>query len=119
MASSNPVTWFEILGSDGAALQKFYGDLFGWKVDAANPMNYGMVEGKDGGIGGGIAGAQDGKSTVTVYISVDDLQATLDRAKSLGGDVVMPPMEVPGGPKIAQFKDPQGNVIGIMKPQAM
>jgi predicted enzyme related to lactoylglutathione lyase len=119
MASSNPVTWFEILGKDGAALQKFYGDLFGWKIDAANPMNYGMVEGKDGGIGGGITGAQDQKSQVTVYVSVDDLQATLDRAKSLGGEVVMPPMEVPNGPKIAQFKDPQGNLIGIMIPMAM
>jgi predicted enzyme related to lactoylglutathione lyase len=119
MASSNPVTWFEILGKDGAALQKFYGDLFGWNVDAANPMNYGMIQGQDGGIGGGIAGSQDGQSMVTVYIVVDDLQATLDRAKSLGGQVVMPPMEVPNGPKIAQFKDPQGNVIGVMIPTQM
>jgi predicted enzyme related to lactoylglutathione lyase len=119
MAKSNPVTWFEILGKDGPGLQKFYGDLFGWKVDAANPMNYGMVEGKDGGIGGGIAAAQDAKPAVTVYVDVDDLQATLDKAKSLGGEVVMPPMDVPGGPKIAQFKDPDGNVIGIMKPPAM
>jgi predicted enzyme related to lactoylglutathione lyase len=116
--ASNPVTWFEILGKDGASLQKFYGDLFGWKVDAANPMNYGMVEGKDGGIGGGIAAAQDGKPAVTVYISVDDLQSTLDKAKGLGAEVVMPPMDVPNGPKIASFKDPQGNVIGIMKTPA-
>jgi predicted enzyme related to lactoylglutathione lyase len=119
VAGSNPVTWFEILGNDGASLQKFYGDLFGWKVDAANPMNYGMVEGKDGGIGGGISASQDQKPQVTVYISVDNLQATLDRAKSLGVDVVMPPMDVPNGPKIAQFKDPAGNVIGIMIPTAM
>jgi predicted enzyme related to lactoylglutathione lyase len=70
-------------------------------------MNYGMVEGRDGGIGGGITGAPDQKSQGTVYVSVDDVQATLDRAKSLGGEVVMPPMEVPNGPKIAQFKDPR------------
>jgi predicted enzyme related to lactoylglutathione lyase len=119
MASSNPVTWFEIVGGDGAGLQKFYGDLFGWKVDAANPMNYGMIEGKDGGIGGGIAASQDGKPQVTVYVVVDDIQATLDRAKSLGGEIVMPMMEVPAGPKIAQFRDPSGNVIGVMIPQAM
>jgi predicted enzyme related to lactoylglutathione lyase len=116
---SNPVTWFEILGKDGAALQKFYADLFGWNIDAANPMNYGMTQGQDGGIGGGIAASQDGNSMVTVYISVDDLQAALDKAKSLGGEIVMPPMDVPNGPKIAQFKDPQGNLIGLMKPMAM
>lgn len=111
MASSNPVTWFEIVGGDGSGLQKFYGDLFGWKVDASNPMNYGMIEGKDGGIGGGIA--------ASVYVVVDDIEATLAKAKSLGGEVVMPMMEVPAGPKIAQFKDPSGNVIGVMIPQAM
>jgi predicted enzyme related to lactoylglutathione lyase len=54
-----------------------------------------------------------------VYVTVDDLQATLDKAKGLGGEVLMPPMEVPGGPTIAQFKDPQGNLIGIMKPMQM
>jgi predicted enzyme related to lactoylglutathione lyase len=119
MASSNPVTWFEILGKDGASLQKFYADLFGWKIDASNPMNYGMVEGKDGGIGGGIAASQDQAPQLTVYVAVDDVQTALDKAKGLGAEVVMPPMDVPGGPQIAQFRDPQGNVVGIMKPVQM
>ena len=119
MASSNPVTWFEISGKDGGALQKFYSDLFGWNVDASNPMQYGMVEGKDGGIGGGITASQDGSAGLTVYVSVDDLQASLDKATSLGGQVVMPPMDVPGGPKIAMFRDPAGNNVGIMIPVQM
>jgi predicted enzyme related to lactoylglutathione lyase len=54
-----------------------------------------------------------------VYVDVDDLRATLDKAKSLGAEVMMPPMDVPGGPAIAQFRDPDGNVVGIMKPPAM
>ncbi len=29
---SNPVTWFEIIGKDAIKLQKFYGDVFGWKL---------------------------------------------------------------------------------------
>ena len=82
-------------------------------------MNYGMVEGGEGGIGGGLAGSQDGRPALTVYVDVDDRQATLDKAKSLGGEVVMPPMEVPGGLTIAQFNDPDGNVVGILKPAAM
>ncbi len=121
MAKGNPVTWFEIAGKDGAKTQKFYSDLFGWKVDASNPMNYGMVEGGEGGIGGGLTGSMDGKPTLTFYVDVDDLQAALDKATSLGGTVVMPPMEIEGqgGLKIAQFKDPDGNVVGLMKPPAM
>jgi hypothetical protein len=54
----HPVNWFEIVGSDGATLQQFYADLFGWKIDANNPLQYGMVEAEEGGIGGGIGQAQ-------------------------------------------------------------
>ena len=113
-----PVAWFEVTGKDGAKLQKFYADLFGWKVDANNPQSYGMVEAGEGGIGGGIAASQDGSSGVTVYVAVDDLQGTLDKAEKLGGKTVMPPMDIEGGPKIAMFSDVEGNTIGLMKPPA-
>ena len=110
---ANPVNHFEVLGKDGAALQSFYGELFGWSIDANNPMKYGVVAPSEGGIGGGVAASMDGTSMVTFYVQVDDLQAALDKAESLGGKTVMPPMDVPGGPKIAQFTDPEGNQIGL------
>ncbi len=113
---AQPVVHFEVLGKDGKKLQEFYGKLFDWKVDANNPMQYGMVAGSDGGIGGGIAGAQPGSAPmVTFYVNVPDLAAALKKAESLGGKTVMPPMAVPGGPEIAQFSDPDGNVIGLSK----
>ena len=120
----NPVNHFEIIGRDGAKLQKFYGDLFGWKIDANNPMNYGMVEAAEGGIAGGIA-AGDPQSPeaagprVTFYVQVADPAATLKKAESMGGKTVMQPMDVPGGPTIAQFADPDGNVIGLTKAGSM
>ena len=77
----HPVVHFEIACKDGEAGQKFYADLFGWKISADNPMNYGIVE-KDGenGIGGGITGIAEGSNHpgVTFYIEADDLQACLD-----------------------------------------
>jgi len=51
---ANPVTWFEVTGKDGKKLQDFYSGVFGWKIDASNPMNYGMVDNAGQGIGGGI-----------------------------------------------------------------
>ncbi len=117
---ASPVTHFEIIGKDGKKSQDFYAKLFGWNVDAGNPMNYGMVSPQDGkGIGGGIAAAQDGKPVVTVYVEVDDLDATLKKVESMGGKTVMPAMDVPGGPKIAQFSDPDGNIIGLTKAGSM
>ena len=107
----NPVNHFEITGRDGAKLQKFYGDLFGWKISADNPMNYGMVQADEGGIGGGIAGGD--APEVTFYVSVADIDAALKKAESMGGKIVMLAMDVPGGPKIAKFADPEGNVVGL------
>jgi predicted enzyme related to lactoylglutathione lyase len=112
---ANAVIHFEILGRDAAALQSYYGALFGWKIDASNPMNYGMVPADEGGIGGGVGPAMGGTPMVTFYVQVDDLQAALDKAEGLGGKTVMPPMDVPGGPSIAQFSDPEGNIVGLVK----
>jgi predicted enzyme related to lactoylglutathione lyase len=59
-----PVVHFEIIGKDGAALRSYYSSLFGWEIDADNPLGYGTVprEGNtnpDGaGIGGGIPRAR-------------------------------------------------------------
>ena len=114
----NQVSWFEVTGKDGAKLQRFYGDLFDWKIDAGNPMSYGMVEGADGGIGGGIGASQNGSTQVTFYVTVDDLQAYLDKAEQLGGRTVVPITEIPNMVTFAQIADPEGNVVGIVKNQS-
>jgi predicted enzyme related to lactoylglutathione lyase len=109
------VAWFEVTGKDGKKLQDFYAGLFDWKIDANNPMAYGMTDASETGIGGGISASQDGSSNVTFYVTVPDLQAALEKAGELGGKTVMGPMDVPDGPTIAMFADPEGNVIGLMK----
>jgi predicted enzyme related to lactoylglutathione lyase len=111
-----PVVHFEIMGGSGVELEKFYRELFGWKIDSNNPMKYGVVDtgGGSGGINGGIGAAQDGGKRVSVYVQVENLQATLDSAERLGGKTILPPSEVPGGPKLAMFADPAGNVTGLI-----
>ncbi len=112
---ANPVVHFEITSKNGKQLQEFYGKLFDWQIDGNNPMNYGMVQkGSDEGIGGGI-GPSEGHNQVTFYVAVSDPQATLNKVEAMGGKTVMPVAEVPGGLIIAQFADPDGNVIGILK----
>jgi predicted enzyme related to lactoylglutathione lyase len=108
---------FEITGKDGKKLQDFYSGVFNWKVDANNPMNYGIVSNEDtgGGIGGGISAGDGGTSQVTFYIEVDDPQAYLDKVTASGGRTVMPVTEIPGMVVLAQFADPEGNIVGLVK----
>lgn len=51
----NPVAHFEIIGKDAIKLQKFYSDVFGWKLSPPNPEfgNYSLVDNEGQGIGGG------------------------------------------------------------------
>ena len=111
----DPVVHFEIIGKDALALQKFYAGVFNWRIDANNPLKYGSVEPTEGGIGGGVGPTQDGSTRTMFYVGVADLQATLDKAEKLGATTTMPPMDVPGGPRIAMFTDPDGNLIGLMR----
>ena len=110
-----PVVRFEIMGGKGNQLEEFYKELFGWKIDSNNPMKYGMVDtGSPGGINGGVGTGQDGRNRVSVYIEVESLDATLAKAEKLGGKTILPPSQVPGGPQLAMFADPAGNVAGLI-----
>ena len=111
----NAVTWFEVVGKDGPALQKFYSDAFGWQLQDPANMGYGMLMQPEKGIGGGIGQAPDGSEHVTFYVEVDDPQAALDKIEQLGGKTVMPPSEPMEGTRIALFADPEGHVVGIAK----
>ena len=110
--------WFEVVGKDGAGLRQFYGDLFGWQFnDAPGPMDYGMVDAGDG-IGGGVGSTPEGPGHATFYVEVDDVKGSLEKAESAGGKSVFGPTEVPNGPEIGMFADPEGHIVGVFKPPA-
>jgi len=111
-----PVTHFEIISRNGEQMKKFYSELLGWEINSNNPMNYGLVQPQGRGIGGGVGSpGPDGMTHVTFYAEVTDPQATLDKAVSMGGSVVVPVTVIPGMVTFALFSDPDGNRIGIVK----
>jgi uncharacterized protein len=114
-----PVVHFEVVGKDGPALHRYYAELFGWNINVDNPMNYGLVDGKDngeGGIGGGVGQGPEGYGGhVTFYVAVPDVEEALQKAESLGGTRVMGPEDIMGMVVLGQFKDPEGNLIGVVK----
>ncbi len=114
----HPVVHWEIGAKDAKKLQDFYAGLFDWKIDANNPMNYGMVDTGGEGINGGIFPTEGGvPSYLTLYVQVDDLQAYLNKAESLGGKTIVPPTPIPGVGSFAMFHDPEGHLIGLLKGQ--
>ena len=49
------------------------------------------------------------------YVEVDDVQAYLDKAVSLSGKMLVPPVPIPTG-TFAWMQDPEGNTVGLWKP---
>ena len=116
-----PVVHFEVIGKDGEKLQSYYSEMFGWEIDASNPMKYGTIA-REGnvnaegiGIGGGVAGYDEVEPHVTFYVEVPDVEAALAKAESLGGTRTMGPDEVTEGVEIGLFQDPEGHTIGVIK----
>lgn len=110
----NPVVHFELFAKDAPALGAFYAELFGWSLQPLPEIDYVLVDtGAGAGINGGILSVSNGWRQPMFYLRVDDLQAALDRVEQAGGATTLPPItEVVS---FAQFSDPDGNVVGLVK----
>jgi predicted enzyme related to lactoylglutathione lyase len=117
-------SWHELATSvaPGAAFG-FYAALFDWDLMAEHDMGQmGMylVFGRNGRQLGGMfdKGAQGkpGSAYWLGYVSVTDLEGAVERAKGARGSVLMGPMDVPGGDRVAQLMDPYGAFFALHKP---
>ena len=116
--SQHPIVHVEIPSRDAKVNAKFYGDAFGWKLEHAPDFDYWMFA-AEGGPGGGFPGLSDQMDIkpgeVLVYISTDDIEASLAKIESLGGKTLSPKQEIPGMGWWAFFADPSGNRLALYK----
>ena len=113
-----PVMQWQILAKDPERCARFYSQLFGWRIDAANALAYRAVKTDAGrGIEGGIwPSPPEGDSRVQLFVKVDDVRGYLDKAVRLGAQVVVPPQVLPDGDELAIFVDAEGLSTGLFKP---
>lgn len=112
----NAVTWFELGAAPGTgpAMKEFYAQTFGWTYNEGPDGDYSMVGDSEGpGIGGGLFEDPEGPSQI-VCIEVDDIHGFLARVMANGGTVVQEPIVIPGMVVYGKFRDPGGNVVGIV-----
>jgi predicted enzyme related to lactoylglutathione lyase len=116
----NPVVHFEIVGKDAPRVRSFFADVFGWKIGEfiAGPglRDYTLVDTGGAGINGGIGSPPDGyDGHVTFYVHVESVADTLEAIEQRGGTHMMGPEPAPGGIVVGLFRDPAGNVIGLVQ----
>ena len=118
MPATGDFSWHELMSEDYERGFEFYSELFGWRVHEDMDMGeYGIyrIYGLDGPPLGGIMSRPPEMPVGAwlFYIRVDDLDGALERVKAGGGEVLNGPMDVPGGDRIAQCRDPEGAMFAL------
>jgi len=112
----NPVVHFDIGCRDREKASQFYSDLFGWSMTDYGPLSRKVDTGCDTGINGHITAlGHEPHQYVMLYVEVDDIAAYTSKATELGGEVVIPETQIPGGGNFAWIKDVDGNMVGLHK----
>src|SRR5207247_9956109 len=95
-------------------VEKFYGNLFGWKFTPVPGMEYSLFEAPSGPPGG-VGGLQPGnwEEGVLNYILVNSVDDHVKRIEKAGGKVLTPKMEVPGQGWWALFQEPAGTTMAL------
>lgn len=113
--ADHAIVHIEFSANDPDSAGKFYSELFGWKTTSHPEMNYTTFSDGDRP-GGGFAkvdGAMTHAGSVLVYISTDDIDATLAKIEAAGGKTAVPKTPIPGMGFFAVFTDPTGNRVGL------
>jgi uncharacterized protein len=114
------VVHFEIPADDVERAKKFYGELFGWKIEkftGQSPMEYwtiGTGAGKaEMELGGGMMKRQMPNQQITIYLDVPSVDGYTDKVKKLGGSVTVPKTAIPDMGYFAVCLDSENNPFGL------
>ncbi|MEX0760884.1 MAG: VOC family protein [Dehalococcoidia bacterium] len=118
-------SWDELATSDMAAAETFYSALFGWKADH-QPMGpdefYGMQQLRGKNVAAIFTQRQEEASMGIpphwqTYITVDDVDATVEKVKPAGGNVLAEPFDVFDAGRMAIVADPEGAMVSLWQPK--
>ena len=119
------IVHFEIPADEPERAAKFYGELFGWKIEKwENPggIDYWMVQtvptDETGqpvrqGVNGGMMRRMYSTQQPVNYIAVESVDEAVAKAERLGAKAMMGKTPVPGMGWFAQLTDPEGNIFAV------
>ena len=113
---ANPFVHIELSTDDLGKAKTFYGALLGWNLkDEEMPDGtYTMIDVGEGTGGGMVQGMNPGAPPAWMpYIGVDDVKASTEKVKALGGKVHRDVTEIPGMGSFSIVADPSGAVFGL------
>jgi len=113
------ISWSELITIDVDSAKAYYRELFGWIYEEMTngDMTYTLIKANGEEVGGIMATPPEAGALPPVwgvYVTVDDVDATAEKAVSLGGKICIPPRDIPQVGRFCVLEDPQGAVINII-----
>ncbi len=114
--------WNELMSWDVEQAKNFYADTIGWTFDGTQmPDGMYWIAMNGDQMAGGLFQLNKDQSEGTpegwiAYLSVDDIDARVAKAKAAGATIVREPFDVPMVGRIALIQEPGGAMIGWMTP---
>jgi len=114
------IGWHELMATEWETAFYFYSNQFGWTKD--EPIDLGPMgiyqlfrTGGDVPVGGMMTKPPQIEAPYWLfYFNVEDIDGATQRVLENKGQVVMGPMQVPGGSRVSQCIDPQGALFALV-----
>jgi predicted enzyme related to lactoylglutathione lyase len=111
--------WFELMTTDVSAAKKFYSELFDWTTRdmPMENMNYTVINVDNDDVAGMMPMPPDNAEMPPswgIYITVKDVDQTANKAKDLGGKIMVEPTNIPEVGRFCVIQDPQGAWFAAM-----
>ncbi len=113
MPAHEKINYLEYPAKDLPATKEFFTKVFGWEfVDYGPEYSAFSNQGTDGGFyKADLASDSDKGAALTVFYS-DQLEATLGKVSTAGGEIIKPIFSFPGGRRF-HFREPSGNEFAV------
>lgn len=116
------IGWVDITVDDATGLRDFYEQVVGWKsksVSMGNYNDYAMAAPGTNEVVTGICHARNSNADLGVgwliYITVEDILASVAACTANGGKIVVAPRELSGG-QFCVIEDPSGAAAALFQP---
>ena len=114
--TSASIVWFEIPADDPDRAKKFYGSLFGWKIekfDATADYWHIDTEGADDTPDGGLMRRKYSRQSITNYVAVSSVDESTAKVEQLGGKICKSKTAIPQMGYFVICQDTEGNEFAL------
>jgi predicted enzyme related to lactoylglutathione lyase len=114
--STNPVVHLELHTGDLQRARSLYSKLCGWPAEEITAGGCSYLALDLGAIGGGAVECATPRPSWLPYIEVPEIAAATERARSLGGSILLEPREGPSGWR-SVVSVPDGAEVALWQPK--